>query len=70
MMPGDKPPIIILLKSQNNTELVKHALAGMSQQLFASQYLLELPDKRRLESFLRSQYAEWKKTKGQKPLLD
>lgn len=63
MSPGDNPPIGILLCTQKNTELVEYALAGMNQQLFVSQYLLELPDKQRLEEFLRHQRIVWEAAK-------
>ena len=57
MSEGDNPPIGILLCTQKNNELVEYAVAGMNQQLFVSQYLLQLPDRQEMEEFIRRQRA-------------
>ncbi len=55
MTAGDNPPVGILLCTQKNSELVEYALAGMNQQLFVSQYLLQLPGRKEMEEFIRLQ---------------
>lgn len=40
--------------------LVRYALAGMDQQLFVSQYQMQLPEARELETFLQRELQEWK----------
>lgn len=58
MQPGDNPPIGILLCTHKGKKMVEYALAGMDNQLFVSTYMLQLPDKKTLEDFLRRQLSE------------
>ena len=58
MQPGDNPPIGILLCTRKGKKMVEYALAGMDNQLFVSTYMLQLPDKKTLEDFLRKQLVE------------
>ena len=58
MQPGDNPPIGILLCTRKGKKMVEYALAGMDNQLFVSTYMLQLPDKKTLEDFLRRQLSE------------
>jgi len=53
MMEGDNPPIGIILCANKNDTLVKYATSGMDENLFVSKYLLKLPDKKLLESFMK-----------------
>lgn len=55
MRPGDNLPVGILLCTNKRRKLVEYATAGMDNQLFVSQYLLQLPDKKDLERFILSQ---------------
>ena len=55
MHDGDNPPIGILLCTKKGKKMVEYAIAGMSNQLFVSTYLLQLPDKTSLEKFLLEQ---------------
>ena len=55
MQPGDNPPVGILLCTRKGKKMVEYALAGMDNQLFVSTYMLQLPDKKTLEDFLRKQ---------------
>jgi len=52
MLPGDNPPVGILLVTEKNKALVEYATAGMDEKLFVSKYLVELPSKKQLEEFL------------------
>ena len=58
MQPGDNLPIGILLCTRKGKKMVEYALAGMDNQLFVSTYMLQLPDKKTLEDFLRRQLSE------------
>ena len=58
MQPGDNPPIGILLCTRKGKKMVEYALAGMDNHLFVSTYMLQLPDKKTLEDFLKKQLAE------------
>jgi len=55
MQPGDNPPVGILLVTNKNDALVQYATAGMDNALFVSKYLVELPKKQELESFLKAE---------------
>jgi len=55
---GDSPPIGILLCTRKNEALMEYALAGMDNALFVSRYQLQLPDKEKIEQFLKTQLAE------------
>ncbi len=55
----DNPPIGILLCTDKGTKLVEYALSGMDEQLFVSKYLLELPKKQQLETFITNELQNW-----------
>jgi hypothetical protein len=44
--------------SFKNHPLVQYALAGMDNQLFVSQYQLELPQEQQIQAFLETQLRE------------
>ena len=48
MAEGDEPPVGILLCTGKNQTLVEYALAGMSNNLFVSRYLAQLPTREEL----------------------
>ena len=50
---GDNPPIGIILCDEKDDDLVRYSSAGMDDQLFVSKYLVKLPDKKLLESFIK-----------------
>ncbi|MCB5272092.1 MAG: PDDEXK nuclease domain-containing protein [Candidatus Cloacimonetes bacterium] len=54
MLKGDNPPIGILLCTDKDSTLVEYALAGMDNNLFVSEYLLALPSKEEMQTFLAS----------------
>lgn len=58
MYPGDNPPVGILLCTKKGKKMVEYALSGMDNQLFVSQYMLQLPDKKQLETFLIKEIDE------------
>ena len=58
MNPGDNPPVGILLCTKKGPQMVEYALSGMDNQLFVSTYMLQLPDKEQLRSFLIRQMEE------------
>lgn len=58
MHEGDNPPVGILLCTKKGKKMVEYAIAGMNNQLFVSTYMLQLPDKERLENFLLEQLRE------------
>lgn len=58
MLPGDNPPVGILLCTDKGSQMVEYALSGMDNQLFVSTYMLHLPDKRKLEEFMLKEMKE------------
>ena len=57
MEAGDNVPVGILLVTGKNEALVQYATAGMDEQLFVKEYMVNLPDKRVLEEFLLKEMA-------------
>ena len=55
MIEDDNAPVGILLCTRAGKQMVEYALAGMDNHLFVSTYMLQLPDKKTLEDFLRKQ---------------
>lgn len=51
----DNPPIGILLVTNQNKALVEYAVADSDNELFVSQYLLQLPDKQKLVDFIENE---------------
>ncbi len=58
MQEGDNPPIGIILCAGKNETLVKYATAGLSQQLFVSKYLMNLPSELELERVVEEEQAK------------
>ncbi len=58
MIEGDNPPIGILLCTDKGSQMVEYALSGMDNQMFVSTYMLHLPDKHKLEEFIRKELEE------------
>ncbi|MCP5535193.1 MAG: DUF1016 family protein [Akkermansiaceae bacterium] len=58
MQPDDNPPVGLLLCTDRKSPLAKYTLGGMDENLFVSQYQLQLPDPKELEAFLRKELAE------------
>ena len=55
----DNPPVGILLVAEKDNALVKYATAGMDQNLFVQQYLIQLPSIDQLKTYIEK---ELKKT--------
>ncbi|GAB6011742.1 PDDEXK nuclease domain-containing protein [Viscerimonas tarda] len=53
MAEGDNLPIGIILCDEKDDDVVRYSTSGMDDQLFVSKYLLKLPDKKLLESFMK-----------------
>jgi predicted nuclease of restriction endonuclease-like (RecB) superfamily len=58
MSDGDNPPIGLILCGSKGEALAKYATSGMDNQMFVSKYLVQLPDKKVLESFIRKEIGE------------
>lgn len=58
MSGGDNPPIGLILCGSKGEALAKYATSGMDNQLFVSKYLVELPDKKVLENFIKKEIGE------------
>ena len=58
MMEGDNPPCGILLCTEKEQQMVEYVLSGMNNQLFVSNYMLNLPNKEQFEEFLLRQMRE------------
>lgn len=57
MTEGDNPPIGIILYGDKNETLVKYTTSS-ENQLFVSQYLVKLPEKKMLENFMKKELGE------------
>ena len=49
---GDNDPIGIILCSGKNEALMKYATMGLPQQVFVSQYLINLPTEKELQKII------------------
>lgn len=58
MSEDDNPPIGLILCGSKGEALAKYATSGMDNQLFVSKYLVQLPDKRVLENFIKKEIGE------------
>jgi hypothetical protein len=56
----DNPAVGILLCTEKGQKLVEYATAGMDNHLFVSKYLLQLPNKEKLEEFIITEMKKWK----------
>jgi len=54
MQKDDRPPVGILLCTESKPQMVRYALAN-SENLFVSQYRLQLPTEEELQRFLEDQ---------------
>jgi len=52
VLPTDNPPVGILLVTGQNKALVEYAVADTDIDMFVSEYILQLPDKKELEAFI------------------
>lgn len=52
---SDNPPVGILLVAEKDSALVKYATAGMDQNLFVQQYLIQLPSIDQLKNYIEKE---------------
>ena len=52
---NDNPTIGILLCAEKGTQMVEYAMAGITQKLFVSKYLIALPSKETLANFIEKE---------------
>ena len=57
----DNPPIGILMVAEKDHALVKYATAGMDENLFVQQYLVQLPSVEQLEKYIMTELKEFNK---------
>lgn len=55
METNDNPPVGILLVAEKDQALVKYATAGMDENLFVQQYMLQLPKLEKLKAYLENE---------------
>ncbi|WEK20707.1 MAG: PDDEXK nuclease domain-containing protein [Candidatus Pedobacter colombiensis] len=55
MSEGDNPPVGIILCADKNDALVEYTTTGLSNEVFVSKYLVQLPSKEALETFIRNE---------------
>jgi predicted nuclease of restriction endonuclease-like (RecB) superfamily len=55
MAEGDNPPIGLILCGDKSEALARYATSGMDDRLFVSKYLVNLPEKKVLEEFIRKE---------------
>jgi len=53
--PSDNPPVGILLVAEEYHALVKYATAGMDENLFVQQYLVQLPNQEQLVKYIENE---------------
>lgn len=58
MNAGDRPPVGLLLCTDQDQALVEYALGGLDQHLFVSEYRVSLPDETALRTFLARELAQ------------
>ncbi len=58
MTEGDFPPVGIILCASKNDALVEYTTTGLSNEIFVSKYMVELPSKEVLEAFIEKELKE------------
>lgn len=66
MIEGDNPPVGIVLCSHKNDTLVHYATGGLSEHIFVSKYLGNLPKEEELKTFIEQEKAFLTKTRRKK----
>ena len=59
MISDDNPPIGIILCTDKNSIDAKYALGGLSNNLFASKYVLYMPNKEQLIAEVEKVLEKW-----------
>ncbi|HPM13479.1 MAG TPA: PDDEXK nuclease domain-containing protein [Bacteroidales bacterium] len=55
---GDNPPVGIILCANKNDSLVEYTTTGLSNEVFVSKYLVQLPSKAELENFIAKELKQ------------
>lgn len=58
MTEGDNPPVGIILCADKNDALVEYTTTGLSNDVFVSKYLVQLPSKEVLEAFIKNELKD------------
>lgn len=58
MTEGDNPPVGIILCANKNDALVEYTTTGLSNEIFVSKYMVQLPSKEVLEAFIERELKE------------
>ena len=58
MTEGDNPPIGIILCADKNDTLVEYTTTGLTNEVFVSKYLVQLPSKEVLEAFIKNELKD------------
>ena len=66
MIEGDNPPVGIVLCSHKNDTLVHYATGSLSQHIFVSKYLMNLPKEEELKTFIEHEKAFLAKSRKRK----
>ena len=61
--PDDNPPIGIILCAEKDSVAAEYALGGLSNNIFASRYVLYMPDKEQLIAQVESVLKSWHEKK-------
>lgn len=59
---GDNPPVGIILCADKNDALVEYTTTGLSNEVFVSKYMVQLPSKTELENFISRELNQFKST--------
>ena len=62
--PDDNPPIGIILCTEKDSIAAEYALGGLSNNIFASRYVLYMPDKEQLIAQVEAVLKNWHEKKG------
>lgn len=57
--PEDNPPIVIILCTDKDSVAAEYALGGLSNQIFASRYVLYMPNKEQLIGQVEEVLKRW-----------
>lgn len=61
---NDNPPIGIILCAGKNETLVKYATSGLSQKVFVSKYLINLPSEEQLRGIIEQEQDKIQNSPG------
>ncbi len=61
--PEDNPPIGIILRTKKDSVAAEYALGGLSNNIFASRYVLYMPDKEQLIAQVEAVVNNWSSKK-------